>query len=96
MRSQISFLLLCLLACTARAEESFPLSPAQECRPRSGLPNFVAKVNTAGADVRIAYLGGSITAQPGWRPKTLAYFQKTYPQVKFSEKGDCARIRNQA
>jgi hypothetical protein len=85
MKSQLSFLLLCLLACTAWAEESFPLSPAQECRPRSGLPNFAAKVNAAGANVRIAYLGGSITAQPGWRPKTLAHYQRTYPQAKFSE-----------
>jgi len=61
------------------------LAPAQECRPRAGLPNFLAKANTAGADVKIAYFGGSITAQNGWRPKTLAHFQKAYPNAKFSE-----------
>lgn len=61
------------------------LVPAQECRPRAGLPNFFAKANTAGADVKIAYFGGSITAQNGWRPKTLAHFQKTYSTAKFSE-----------
>jgi len=61
------------------------LVPAQECRPRAGLPNFIAKANTAGADVKIAYFGGSITAQNGWRPKTLAHFQKNYPTAKFSE-----------
>lgn len=67
------------------ADKDFPLVPAQECRPRDGLPNFLAKVNQPGAEVRIGYLGGSITAQQGWRPKTLAHFQKTYPQAKISE-----------
>ncbi|NBV23414.1 MAG: SGNH/GDSL hydrolase family protein [Proteobacteria bacterium] len=65
--------------------EDLPLVPAQECRPRAGLPNFIAKANTAGAEVKVGYLGGSITAQPGWRPKTLAHFQKTFPTAKFSE-----------
>jgi hypothetical protein len=67
------------------AAEEFPLASAQECRPRTGLPNFLAKANTAGAVIKIGYLGGSITAQNGWRPKTLAHFQKTWPQAKFSE-----------
>ena len=62
-----------------------PLVAAEECRPRAGLANFFAKANQAGAEVKVAYLGGSITAQNGWRPKTLAYFQKTYPTAKFSE-----------
>ena len=75
-----------LLAITlAAAAQDFPLAPAQECRPRAGLPNFFAKANTAGAEVKVGYLGGSITAQPGWRPKTLAHFQKTFPAAKFSE-----------
>lgn len=79
-------LLALLLANVAlAADKDFPLAPAQECHPRNGLPNFLAKVNTPGAEVRIGYLGGSITAQQGWRPKTLAYFQKTYPQAKISE-----------
>jgi lysophospholipase L1-like esterase len=60
------------------------LAPAVECSPRAGLPNFFAKLDTRGAEVRIAYLGGSITAQEGWRPKTLAYFQKTYPDARLS------------
>lgn len=79
--------LLCFLSLTTAsfAADEFPLVEAKECRPRNGLPNFLAKANTPGAEVKIGYLGGSITAQPGWRPKTLAYFQKTYPQAKFSE-----------
>lgn len=78
-------LLILFSAFTLHAAEDFPLVEAKECRPRGGLPNFLAKANTPGAEVKIGYLGGSITAQPGWRPKTLAYFQKTYPQAKFSE-----------
>lgn len=87
---RLSCLLLgCLLtsplpAAPAAAPET-ELVPAQECRPRSGLPHFLAKVNQPGAEVRIGYLGGSITAQPGWRPKTLAHFQKTWPAAKISE-----------
>lgn len=58
---------------------------AQECRPRRGLPNFLAKAGGKDLDLKVAYFGGSITAQPGWRPKTLAHFQKTWPDVRFSE-----------
>ena len=67
------------------ADADFPPVAAQECRPRAGLPNFFAKANIPGAQIKIAYFGGSITAQPGWRPKTLTHFQKAYPQAKFSE-----------
>lgn len=85
MLRHLLFLSFSVLATALPAAEDFPLVPAQECRPRAGLPNFFAKASTAGAEVKIGYLGGSITAQNGWRPKTLAYFQKTYPQAKFSE-----------
>jgi len=77
--------LFLLFATVTLAADEFPLVPAQECHPRNGLPNFLAKANTPGAEIKIGYLGGSITAQPGWRPKTLAYFQQTYPKAKFSE-----------
>jgi lysophospholipase L1-like esterase len=79
----LSFILA--LGIARAADADFPLSPAQECTPRAGLPNFLARANTPGAEVRIAYFGGSITAQPGWRPKTLAHFQKAFPKAKFSE-----------
>ena len=57
---------------------------AVECRIRKGLPNFFAKLE-AGKPVRIAYLGGSITAANGWRGKTLAWFRKQYPKAKVDE-----------
>ncbi|HEY7118546.1 MAG TPA: GDSL-type esterase/lipase family protein [Tepidisphaeraceae bacterium] len=86
-RSLVGWLLvtgLCIPLVVRAAEQELPLAPAVECSPRGGLPNFLAKLNTKGAQVRIAYLGGSITAQEGWRSRTLAYFQKSYPDAKVS------------
>ena len=52
----------------------------EELRVRDGLPNLFAKLE-AGGPVRIAYLGGSITAANGWRPKTLAWFKTQFPKA---------------
>ncbi|MHC4253216.1 MAG: SGNH/GDSL hydrolase family protein, partial [Planctomycetota bacterium] len=38
-----------------------------------------------GGPVRIAYFGGSITAAPGWRVKTLAWFRETWPRAEITE-----------
>lgn len=57
---------------------------AIECTPRRGIANLFERIRT-GKEIRVAYLGGSITAQPGWRVKSLDYFKKTYPQCKFTE-----------
>jgi hypothetical protein len=59
-------------------------SQLPECTPRDGLPNFFAKLKH-GDNVRICYLGGSITAQEGWRPKTLRWFQQQYPRAQVSQ-----------
>ena len=86
--------LFCVLLLSAgllpAAEPEYPLVAAQECRPRSGLPNFLAKAQGVFAsgerrEIKVGYLGGSITAQNGWRVKSLAHFQQTYPGVKFTE-----------
>ena len=66
--------------------DEYTLREAAECRVRDGLPNLFAKIKSAnGKEIRIAYLGGSITAAPGWRVKTLAWLQEQFPEVKFSE-----------
>lgn len=79
---------LLLLIVPIRADgaspDDIPLAPAVECTPRAGLSNVFARLE-AGKEVRIGYLGGSITAQEGWRPKTLAWFQKSYPEAKVSQ-----------
>ena len=72
------------LAIRIAVADEFPLVKAEECRARGGLPNFLAKAKESG-EVRVAYLGGSITAQPGWRPKTLEWFKKNFPSAKFLE-----------
>jgi lysophospholipase L1-like esterase len=52
-----------------------------ECAVRGGLPNFLGKL-ARGEDVRIAYLGGSITKSPGWRTMTEEWFQEQHPRAK--------------
>ncbi len=68
----------------ACGDDTVIVRDAVECSPRQGLPNWFAKMARDG-EVRIGYLGGSITAQPGWRVKTLQWFQQQYPNVKVSE-----------
>jgi lysophospholipase L1-like esterase len=85
LRTFIAAFLTLVVASVSFAADDFPLAPAVECSPRAGLPNVLAKLKAPGAEVHVAYLGGSITAQEGWRPKTLAYFQKTYPNAKVSQ-----------
>ena len=78
---QSNYLCILLAAClpALAAETQLP-----ECAPRGGLPNFFTKLEH-GDNVRIAYLGGSITEQEGWRPKTLAWFQQRYPKAHIEE-----------
>jgi lysophospholipase L1-like esterase len=58
--------------------------PAQKIRAREGIGQVMSKIR-AGQKVTVAYLGGSITAANGWRPKTTAWLQKTFPNAKFEE-----------
>lgn len=75
------------LACAAHlraAAAEVELAPAQELHIRGGLPNFFALLH-ADKEVHVAYLGGSITAAPGWRILSLQWLQKRYPNAKLSE-----------
>jgi lysophospholipase L1-like esterase len=78
-------LALCAAVLGRAADKEIPLFDAQEVRARGGLPNFFLKAQTTGAELKIGYLGGSITAQNGWRVQTLAHFKKAYPQSTFAE-----------
>ncbi|MFI5382277.1 MAG: SGNH/GDSL hydrolase family protein [Tepidisphaerales bacterium] len=82
-RTHLAFLVLLLAAGFARAAE-YPLVDAVECRPRGGTPNVLAKLE-AGGEVRVGYIGGSITAQAGWRPQTLELLKKQYPKANVTE-----------
>ena len=73
------------LTCLRLAAAAAPAPvPAVECRPRGGLPHFFAKAR-GGGDVRVAYLGGSITAAPGWRVYSLDGFKRQFPKARFTE-----------
>jgi lysophospholipase L1-like esterase len=85
MRLLFSALALCAAVLGRAADQDFPLVEAREVTPRGGLPNFFRKAQTTGAEVKIGYLGGSITAQNGWRAQTLAHFKQAYPQASFTE-----------
>ncbi len=78
------FLVAVALAASLQAQEDYPRRKAIECHPRFGLPNFAAKAESDGT-VKIAYLGGSITAAGGWRIQSREWFQKQYPKAKFEE-----------
>ena len=85
MRLLLPALALCAAVLGRAADQEFPLAAAQEVRARGGLPNFFLKAQTTGAEVKVGYLGGSITAQNGWRVQTLAHFKRAYPQATFAE-----------
>ena len=55
-----------------------------ETQARGGLPNVIKKLS-AGEEVRVAYLGGSITEARGWRVLSREWLQKEYPKAKVSE-----------
>ncbi|MBK8502619.1 MAG: prolyl oligopeptidase family serine peptidase [Saprospiraceae bacterium] len=50
---------------------------------RQNLGNFYA-LATAGKKVRVAFLGGSITSNGGWRDSVMTYLQKQHPRTDFS------------
>ena len=58
--------------------------PVRECNPRNGIPNAVARLS-AGQSVRIAYFGGSITTQKGWRVASRLWLQEQYPAAAIAE-----------
>ena len=74
--------LLCGTA--AFAADEFQLVPAAYCKPRGGLGNVLKKLQD-GQAVNVAYLGGSITAQAGYRVQTLKWLQEQYPKAKLNE-----------
>lgn len=61
-----------------------PVRSAAECTPRGGLPNVFAKLK-ADEPVKIAYLGGSITEQKGWRVLSLKWLREKFPSATIDE-----------
>lgn len=79
------FLLLLGGSLTAASAQSDSLEYARYFRVRQGLPHFFARLK-AGKDVRIGYLGGSITeAGGGWRDQSVEWFRQQYPRATVSQ-----------
>lgn len=70
----------CLVQMHPSRAEDFILRKAVEFTPRGALQNFFRKL-TEGKTVTVAYLGGSITAQHGWRVQSQQWFEEQYPQA---------------
>ncbi len=75
-----------VLACSSStsAAPEYKQQPAVKIQPRSGIGNVIRKIK-AKEEVTVAYLGGSITAAAGWRPKTTAWLKAKYPEAQFKE-----------
>jgi len=77
------FILFALLLSTSisRAQTS---QEVFEFKQRKSLPNFLHKAS-GGSEIKVAYFGGSITAQAGWRVQSLAWLNKRFPASSFEE-----------
>ncbi len=62
-------------------KEGKGIKKLQEFHRRDGLPNIFRELNSE-RQVRIAYIGGSITeAEDGWRNLTFSWFRLNFPQT---------------
>ena len=86
-------LVICLISCCTliSAQSSMPIdlgkaSPFPEkffhLSTRGSLKNSFLKFQKGG-EVRVAFLGGSITEMKGWHNMLMEYFTKRFPQTKF-------------
>ncbi|AWG22754.1 hypothetical protein FFWV33_15065 [Flavobacterium faecale] len=63
---------------------NFDPKKTEELRVRDGLPNLFQKLK-AGKEVKIGYIGGSITNGGLWREKSLEWFKSEFPTAKISQ-----------
>jgi len=58
----------------------------RELIPRSGLPHVFSKARWDEGPVRVAFLGGSVTAKADcWRPQVMELLRSLYPSVEWAE-----------
>jgi sialidase-1 len=50
---------------------------------RAGISHALTVLRGAGGQFTVAFLGGSITYNPGWRDKVCRWFREKYPEVHF-------------
>ena len=59
-----------------------PLSSSSYHQLRGGLPNSLKKFQEK-EKARVAFVGGSITYNPGWRDSVSQYIEKRFPETEF-------------
>ena len=69
MKTLLAFFLTFIFTTSLYAIPEYIPQDSFDCHPRTGIGNTIEKLK-AGKKVTVAYFGGSITAQNGWRPKT--------------------------
>ena len=85
-----SLIIIALAVVLLQGPTSFAEAPQYEpvvpklFKARDGLGNVLAKLER-GEEVRIAYLGGSITAARGWRVTSREWFAQRFPKATVSE-----------
>lgn len=85
MRFLLSIFLLAVTAPLFSAElPVFKTQPAAELKPRDGIGHAMQRLEK-GEPLAVAYLGGSITAANGWRPKTTRWLKDTFPKASIRE-----------
>jgi hypothetical protein len=84
MTKYLFFSLLLSFSLVAFSQGNKSKTELNELHIRGGLPNFYSKA-THGGSIKVAYLGGSITAQEGWRVLSLGWFKQRFPKAQFSE-----------
>jgi lysophospholipase L1-like esterase len=80
--AQSALRLLLFLFAFSPASVAFASTPALQVR--GGLPN-VAALAATGGELRVAYLGGSITAAEGWRTLLTAHLRTLSPELTVVE-----------
>ena len=78
----LSALVFTVFICVQAIAQVTPLPLSNYIKARGGLANTQYAIGTQ-KQVTVAFLGGSITFNPGWRQMVSGYLQGRFPQTKF-------------
>jgi lysophospholipase L1-like esterase len=78
------FIHILYMKADAQQKELVEKKDFSEFTMRGGLPNFFNKASK-GDTISVAYFGGSITAQEGWRVLSFNWMKEKFPQTHFKQ-----------
>jgi hypothetical protein len=82
MTKKYLLVFLFIICCLNASAQVQPLPFSNYIEKRGGLSNTAYAINNQQV-VTVAFLGGSITYNPGWKEMVSSYLKDTYPKVKF-------------